>query len=310
MKIGLMTCCLSMTVLTAATPAVRADLESKAAQEAAEYVMQRFGRQAVKEGVGSLAAKIESYAARYGDETLLAVRRVGPEAFALVDAAGVDGAKAVRVLARHGEEGATWVLKRPKAMSQMLRYGDEAADVLVKHPGIAEPLVERGGAAAVKALDVVTTQDGRRVAMMFEGDLGKVARSGELLEVIAKYGNRAAEFVWEHKAALATGTVLVAFLADPEPFLNGAAKITGIVGETTAKPLAEGIARGTNWTVILLVVFGLVTASALCLVAKYGLFSVAAAKAVSSGITPKTKPDPPRTNPGDGGTPSSPSERI
>ena len=78
------------------------------------------------------------------------MRRAGPETFALVDAAGVDGAKAVRVLARHGEEGATWVLKRPKAMSQMLRYGDEAADVLVKHPGIAEPLVERGGVSAVK----------------------------------------------------------------------------------------------------------------------------------------------------------------
>jgi hypothetical protein len=62
--------------------------------------------------------------------------------------------------------------------------------------------------------------------------------------------------------------------------------------------------------VILLVVLGLVSVSALFLAAKYGLFSVAAAKAVSSGITPKTKPDPPRTDPGDGGTPFSPSERI
>jgi hypothetical protein len=303
-----MMCCLA--ILGAATPAVWADLESKAAQEAAEYVMQRFGRQAVKEGVGSLAAKIESYAARYGDETLLAVRRAGPEAFALVDAAGADGAKAVRVLARHGEEGATWVLKRPKAMSQMLRYGDEAADVLVKHPGIAEPLVERGGVSAVKALEEVTTQNGRRIAMMLEGDLGQVARSQELLDVIAKYGNRAAEFVWEHKAALATGTVLVAFLANPEAFINGATKITAIVGETAAKPLAEGIAKGTNWTVILLVVLGLATVTALGLAAKYGVLSVADAKAASWGITQSTKPDPLRTNPGDAGTPSSPSERI
>ena len=265
----------------------------------------------MKEGVGPLAEKIESYAAKYGDETLLAVRRAGPEAFALVDAAGVDGAKAVRVLARHGEEGATWVLKRPKAMSQMLRYGDEAADVLVKHPGIAEPLVERGGVSAVKALGAVTTQNGRRIAMMLEGDLGKVARSEELLDVIAKYGNRAAEFVWENKAALATGTVLVAFLADPEPFLNGVTKITAVIGETTAKPLAEGVARGTNWTVILLVVLGLVTVSALCLAAKYGLFSVtvAAAKKASLKVTQTANPDSARTSPDDDGMPSSQSER-
>ena len=147
--------------------------------------------------------------------------------------------------------------------------------------------------------------------MMLEGDLGKVARSEELLDVIAKYGNRAAEFVWENKAALATGTVLVAFLADPEPFLNGVTKITSVIGETTARPLAEGVARGTNWTVILLVVLGLVTVSALFLAAKYGLFSVtvAAAKAAPWVVTPTAKPDSARTNPGDDGTPSSQPER-
>jgi hypothetical protein len=308
MKIRSRTCCLVMMALLAAAAAVRADVKSKAAQEAAEYVMQRFGRQVVKEGVAELATKIETYSARYGEEeVLLAVRRAGPETFALVDAAGADGSKAIRVLARYGEEGATQVLKKPGAMAQVIRYGDDAAAVLVKHPGIAEPLVEKGGASAVKALSAVTPQNGRRLAMLLEGDLGKVARSEELLDVIAKYGNRATEFVWENKAALATGTVMVAFLADPEPFLNGATKITAVVGETTAKPLAEGVARGTNWTVILLVITALATASVLFLAAKYGLFSgtVAAARAASSGATPTVNPDSARTNPGSNGMPSS-----
>ena len=36
-------------------------------------------------------------------------------------------------------------------MKQFIRYGDKAAMVLVRHPGVAEPLVERGGAEAVRA---------------------------------------------------------------------------------------------------------------------------------------------------------------
>lgn len=248
----LVTRCLCVLALLAVATAARADVKSKAAQEAAEYVMQRFGRQAVREGTEALAGKIESYAARYGDETFLAVRRAGPEAFALVDAAGADGGKAMSVLARHGEAGATWVLKRPKGMAQFVRLGDEAAEVLVKHPGIAEPLVERGGSAAVKALGKVTTQNGRRIAMVMEGDLGKLARSEELLDVIGKYGDRAAEFVWQNKGALATGTALAAFLANPEAFINGATKLTEVAGNTVAKPLAEGVGAGTNWTVVIL----------------------------------------------------------
>src|SRR6266852_9745319 len=87
-----------------------AGARSKVAQEAAEYVLQRFGRQAVREGAETLARKIEVYAARHGDEFLKAVRQVGPRSFHLVEEAGVHGNQAVRVLAQHGEHGATWIV--------------------------------------------------------------------------------------------------------------------------------------------------------------------------------------------------------
>ena len=292
-------CCLAAMALLAANDAARADAKSKAAQEAAEYVVQRFGRQAAKEGVGTLAQKIESYAARYGDETFAAVRRAGPETFALVDAAGANGSKAMSVLARHGEEGATWIVRRPKAMAQVARFGDDAASVLVKHPGIAEPLVERGGQSAVKALAAVTPQNGRRIAMVMEGDLGKVARSGELLDVIGQYGNRAAEFVWENKGALATGTALVAFLSNPEPFINGTAKLAQVSGENVARPLADGMGKGTNWTLILLVILGLGTIGGLYLVMKFKGFADTAdsVKGSAASITKsEVPPAPPVAN--------------
>lgn len=163
---------------------------------------------------------------------------------------------------------ATNILRRPKALAQFARYGDDAGAALVKHPGVAESLIERGGSSGVKALEAVTTRNGRRIAMLMEGDLGKVARSTELLEVIARYGDRGAEFIWENKGSLAIGTTLVAFLATPEPFINGTTQLAKVAGETAAKPLAEGVARGTNWTlVVLAVVVGMV----LLLAVRFGL---------------------------------------
>ena len=277
---------LAATVLLAVSGAVRADAKSKAIQEVAEEVMARFGSKAGK-SLPALAEKIEGYVGRYGEDALVAIRRVGPDAFALVDEAGVNGPRAVKVLATYGEEGATNILRRPKAMSQFARFGDDAGAVLVKHPAVAESLIERGGPSGVKALEAVTTRNGRRVAMVMEGDLGKVPRSTELLDVIAKYGDRAAEFVWENKGALAVGTALAAFIANPEPFLNGTTQLAKVAGETAAKPLAEGAARGANWTVVILAVLAVVVGMVLLLAVKFGLLGrPAAATTIALSVPP------------------------
>lgn len=89
--------------------------------------------------------------------------------------------------------------------------------------------------------------------MLADGELVKIGRNEELLEVIAKYGDRAMAFVWSNKGALATTAGLAAFLANPEAFINGAKDITQIVGESAVKPLAQApgavaaeVAKGTN----------------------------------------------------------------
>jgi len=189
----------SALLLAAPVPA-GADGKSRAAGEVAEYVLQRFGRQAVREGTEALARKIEAAAARHGDEVFEAVRKVGPRALPLVEEAGAHGRQAAQVLARHGEPGAAWVVSRPAAMKLVARHGDEAAAVLVKHAGVAEPVLEGFGAPAVRALAEVGPQGGRRLAMlMADGDLARIGRTPEVLEVIAKYGDRAADFVWKNK---------------------------------------------------------------------------------------------------------------
>ena len=75
--------------------------------------------------------------------------------------------------------------------------------------------------------------------MLLEGELAQTGKHPELLEVIARYGDRAAVFVWEQKGSLAVGTALTAFLLHPEPFLDGARDISKVVAENALRPLAE-----------------------------------------------------------------------
>jgi hypothetical protein len=245
----------------------RADVRSRAATEAAEYLIARFGSKAGR-SVSVLAKRIESLAARYGDEAIMAVRKGGPEAVGLVEAAGANGAKALRVLAVHGEEGAARVLARPAAMKQFLHFGDEAAMVLVKHPGVAESLVERGGAQAVKALGAVNPRNGRRLAMLLEEDIAKTGRHAELLGVVSKHGDGAADFIWRNKEVLAGGAALTAFLANPEPFLNGTRDIAEVATDGVVKPVVSGV---VTIVCVLLGVICVLACGGAALAYKYGL---------------------------------------
>ena len=226
---------LGVMILFICPTAAHAQVKAKAAREAAEMLFERFGVK-VGRSVPELTARIEGMAARYGDEAIVAMRKGGPSAFGLVEAAGADGAKAVRVLVAHGEQGASRVLSRPTAMKQYLRFGDDAANVLVRHPGVAEPLVERSGMQAVKALGSIDPRNGRRLAMLMDGELANAGRHPELLGVVAKHGGGAVNFLWQNKGTLAGGAALVVFLADPEPFLNGTRDIAAVAGESVIKP--------------------------------------------------------------------------
>lgn len=252
-----------------AAPPAGADAKSKAVQEAAEYVLKKFGKEAAGTGAEVLARRIGTLAARHGDEAVTAVRKVGPRAFQLVEKAGPHSDQALKAMARHGEAGAVWVASRPRALSLAAKHGDEAAAALVKHAGIAEGLVDKAGAPAVRAFQSVGPQGGRRLAMLAEsGELAKAGRAEQLLEVIGKYGDPAADFVWRHKGALAVTAVAAAFVADPEPFLNGTKDLAQVVGENAVRPLAEApaalvteVAWGTNWSLVFLA--GLVLAGLL-----------------------------------------------
>src|SRR5581483_5844264 len=104
------------------------------------------------------------------------------------------------------------------------------------------------------------------------GELARIGRTPEVLAVVEKHGDKAMQFIWNHKGALTVAATLSVFLAEPEPFINGAKELT----ETVVRPIAEvpaiaakegaaELARKTNWTLVFL---ALIVALSLLLAAR------------------------------------------
>jgi hypothetical protein len=245
---------LILAVLVLPAP-LTAGVKSKAAQETAEYVLKKFGAKAGGEGVEKLTARIEALAVRNGDEAFVAVRKVGPRAVQIAEQAGAQSADAVKVMARFGNEG-VWLASNPKSLSLASKYGDDAARALIKHEGIAEPVIAQYGKSGVAALNNLNAQNGRRLAMMADdGELARLTQPNRMLDVVAKYGDRGMDFIWRNKGALAVTATAAVFLANPEPFIDGAKDLAQTSLEQVGKPLVEAskevaveAAKSANWT--------------------------------------------------------------
>jgi len=223
------------------------------AREAAEYVMKKFSKEVVEESVETMTRKIEIAIVKYGDDGLAAIRNIGPRAVQLADEAGEAGAASVKLMAKYGEDS-LWLVGKQSRMGIVASHGDDAARALIRQGEVAEPLIKSMGAPAARALANVSTQNGRRIAMMVdEGQIAKMgSRSEELMNVIAKFGDRGMEFIWKNKTALAVGITLAAFLSDPEPFINGTRDLSKIVASSVLEPIAREVGLRTNWTAVIL----------------------------------------------------------
>ncbi|MEX2285843.1 MAG: hypothetical protein WD648_02060 [Planctomycetaceae bacterium] len=246
----LLATCLVLCMTTIA----QADVKTQAAKEAAEYVMRKFGKEAAEEGIETLSRKIEVLAVKHGDDAIAAVKKVGPKAIHVIEEAGEHGPQAVKLLASHGDD-ALWVTAKSNRLALFAKHGDEAAEAMIKHGELAEPLIESVGKPAAGAFKAVSKQNGRRLAMMADdGALTKIGRTDQVLQVVEKYGDRAMDFVWNNKGALTVAAALTAFLANPEPFIDGTKDITKYVAENVAQPLASEAAKSINWPLVLSVV--------------------------------------------------------
>jgi hypothetical protein len=226
--------------------------KAKLASELMEFLSRRFGKEVAEEGTEVLTRKVESFLIKYGDDGAEALRKVGPRSIQLLDNAANEGTQSARWLAKYGDE-AVWVVGDKGRRTLAAKIGDEAAEAMIKHGEIAEPVLGLAGKSAANALRVVSEQNGRRIAMMAEqGELAKIGRPTELLDVIGKFGDKGMDFVWKNKGTLMLGTGLAAFLVDPEPFIAGTRDLADVAAKAAIEPIAKEIGSKTNWTITII----------------------------------------------------------
>lgn len=243
---------LAVCLLIAFYGTAKAGVTTKAARECAEYMLGKFGKTVADEGVDILARKIEKLAAKYGDDAIIAVKKVGPRSFRIIEEAGENGSPAIKLLARSGND-AVWIVAKKNRMVIFVKYGDDAADAMMKHGQLAEPLLATFGQNAASAFKAVSAQNGRRLAIMTDsGELAQIGRTAELLKVIGHYGDRAVNFVWTHKESLTAERSLTAFLESPQSFIENAPDISLVPDQTTEVPAATKLSRLPYWIVIVL----------------------------------------------------------
>lgn len=246
------------TVSLAAADA-KAGVGAKAVSETVEYVTKTFAKETAETGLEAMTKKIEVFGTKFGDEGLEAVRKLGPNVMTVADEAGANGATAIRAMMRFGDDGVVWIAKRPEGLQLASKYGDDAAEVLVKHKEIAEPLVREGGEAAVRALKHVDAQNARLLARMAaDPAVAPLTRNPQLLDVIAKYGDNAVQYIWRNKGKLTVAATLAAFLADPKPFIDGVSDLS----QAAVKPMADAAAEGvrSSWSFMFALVAAAVAA--------------------------------------------------
>ncbi len=230
-------------------PPSEAGVASGAIHETTEVVMRKFGKEVAEESAEAVSKQIAEAGAKFGEEGLEAMAKVGPRTFGKITVeAGEHASEVVKLTAKYGEQ-AVWVVSKPRGLAVFIKYGEEGAAAVMKHPGVAEGAVEQLGLPAARALNAVSSGQARRLGMMIEeGTIKAGERSAGLLEVVAKYGDKAGAFIWRNKGALTVAATLTAFLANPQPFIEGGKDL--VVG--TVAPIGTEIARNTHWTPVMI----------------------------------------------------------
>ena len=127
---------------------------------------------------------------------------------------------------------------RGAASRRAARHVDDAARAVAPHLNVGMTLVPLARSSS-RAMAGLAPRNARRLAMLAEeGALARSGRWGELVAVIERHGDRAMDFVWRHKGALAVATVLGTFLADPEAYLGGGRELIGGAAQEATQPIA------------------------------------------------------------------------
>ncbi|HYE99062.1 MAG TPA: hypothetical protein VEJ18_09130 [Planctomycetota bacterium] len=238
----------SLLVLSALAP------QSAAARKAARELVEALGRETLEAGEARIARLVESY----GDDAAQAVRRAGAPAVAAMETWGGPGA---RILSRWGDDGLRLLSSEgDAAVGVLAKHGDGAVEFMLKHPGAGRELIAHFGAPPARA---ALTTEGVVTLNRLAEPIKASGRAAELMGVVERFGDRACAFLWRNKGVVFGAALLAAFLADPQPYIDGAKTL---IVEPAGRAASEAVGRA-NWTLIFLV---LLLAASAWIVWRYG----------------------------------------
>lgn len=248
-----------VALILAAAPLLQAGVATSALRETAEWIARKSGRTLSKSAVEETAEALARATAKHGDEALPFLRSTGLDGIRILDRAGVDAPDILRLHARHGDE-ALWIVSKPEKLAIFIKHGDDAATALMKHPGLADDIIARFGPKGAKALNGLSTSGAQQLAIVNRNTGLFAGTDGDaLMDVVVRRGDKAMDFIWRHKGVLAGGTALAVFLANPDPFIDGATKLVTVPAQKlVVDPVVKPIVERTNWTLVILFATALV----------------------------------------------------
>ena len=256
---------LLIAVLVAAMPvqsgyAGVVSIGGKAARELAEELAEQAGKRAGREFVETATVQLSRIAGKCGAESLDVIQKHGLVAYRVFLKAGDDaGPYLTRAIRVHGDEALR--IAQTSAGRAMLREGSDAAiRVVARHGDAAIPLLRRYGDDGVRAFERLSPANGRRLIQLSEENMLKAESIQALMRPLRDHGDRAMQFIWKHKKVFVSIAVVAAFVADPEPYLNGVKHllfdpVVGGVTEVFGK-IVDSI-RWNLWAGVLAMAIGL-----------------------------------------------------
>jgi len=211
----------------------------KAVREIVEELAQQIAPTARPEFTKTTLAQLEKITSICGNKSLDVIEKHGIVALRVFQNAGEEaGPYLVKGISLYGDDGLR--LAQTAVGRSVLREGNEfAIRAVIKHTDAVVPLIRTYGDECAHVLTQLSPRNGRRLIQMVDEKSLASSDIQKLMGTIGKYGDDAMDFIWRNRKLLATATVLVAFINDPEPYLKGIKDLS--------KVLVDPIIQSINW---------------------------------------------------------------
>ena len=251
---------LILFVLMATAGAAPVAAGARVVRETAEMVLKQSGKRASREMLEQTVRQLDAIALRCGPESIAVIRKHGSAAYRLFKEVGEEaGPDLVRTLQRYGDD-ALRIGQTAAGRRVLINGSSDAIRAVARHSDAVIPLIQRHGEDGARALSQVNAQNGRRLVHLANSRTFPEQNLHELMGVVERHGDRAMDFIWRNKGALAVGATLVTFNRNPQPFIDGTAILVESGFKAVVRTVATAVqtaASKVRWNLWIPVVIGL-----------------------------------------------------